>query len=399
MRERRHRIRVLLADNRTVILALLLVGSGLGLYLTYTTAISPGVTTEERQVGSWESAGEFSHRATVVNGTAVYSEGTVLQDRSAYFRTITPELAGTFTYGYTATGGGNLTVAADTDLVLRSRETDQTNGTTYWQTEDPLSTTTATGVGPDDTVSTVFSVNVTEAARRIDTIDEQFGGTPGEKQLLVVTDVRITGTRNGQPVDRLRTYRLPIVLDGSLYRVTDSGPTVESRRQTVSVTVPAEYGPVRSLGGPALLGLGLVGLGAVLAHRRYTPPVTDTERSWVQYRQVREEYDEWITRAEIPTNADEPPIVTVDTLAGLVDLAIDSDARVVKDDSRGACFVLQDTRWYRYETPAKPTVDEEPADDIAEPVEDSPSRATADETPDDVSGTGPLPADGTDDDS
>jgi len=375
MRERRHRLRVLLADNRTVILLLLVVGVGLGAAVTYTTHISPGTTTEERAVSSWESTGDFTHRATVLNDTDVYPEGTTLRGRSAYFREVTPELDGEFAYRYTATDGGNLTVETDTTLVLRSVDTDQANGSVYWRSDEPLSTTTERSVGPDDTVGTAFSLNVSEVDRRIQTIDEQFGGTPGEKQLLVVTEVAVSGSRNGQPVDLTRRYRLRITPEGSLYRVAEPGSSTNSRSQTDSIVVPAEYGPARSLGGPALLGLGLAGICAFVAQQRYTPPVTDTERQWVQYRQIREEFDDWITQGEIPAAAEGPPTVTVDTLSGLVDLAIDTGERVVEDERRGACLVLQDNRWYLHEMPPEPAIGEaaidvSPADIFAASDED-----------------------------
>lgn len=380
MRERRHRFRILLADNRTAILLALLAVAVLGGYLTYTAYVSPGTVTEERQVGSWESTGEFTHRATVRNDTSVYQRGTVLRNRSAYFQDVTPRLDGAFTYSYTASGGGNLTVTTVTTLVFRSIDTNQGNESEYWRTEEQLSAATETGVGPGDSVSAPFSVNVSAANRRIETIDGQLGGTPGEKQLLVSTAVQISGTRNGRPVDQTRRYRLPISTEGSLYRVDDPGQATESGRQTQRVTTPVEHGPLRSVGGPALLGLGLAGLVGVGAVRRSTPAVTDRERTWVAYRQTREEFDEWITPGAVPPEAEGPPVVTVETLSGLVDLAMDTGERVVEDDSRGACLVLQDNQWYRYEIPAKPTPQAGPDD--REP--DDGQGTTGEATPPDV---------------
>ena len=386
MRERRRRLRILLADNWTVLLLALLTFAALGGYLTYTGYVSPGTVIEERQVGSWESTGEFTHRATVRNETSVYQEGTTLRDRGTYFRAITPVLDGEFVYRYTASGGGNLTVATDTRLVFRSVDTNQGNESEYWRTEEPLSSTTETGVKPGDSVTSAFSVNVSEANRRIDTIDEQLGGTPGEKQLLVAATVAISGSRNGRPVDVTRTYRLPITTDGSLYRVADPNRSPESGRQVARVSAPADRGPVRSLGGPALLGLGVAGFVGVVAFRQYTQPVTEAERTWHQYRQTRAEFDEWITPGEVPVAADGLPVVTVDTLSGLVDLAIDTGERVVEDESRGACLVLQESQWYRYEMPPKPTPESEPDDSTPQGAADdsTPQGAADDSTAPDV---------------
>ncbi|MFC6756385.1 MULTISPECIES: DUF5305 domain-containing protein [Haloarcula] len=373
MRDRRRQLRILLADNWTVVLLALLAVVALGAYLTYSGYVSPGTETEERQVESWESTGAFTHQATVRIDTSVYQEGDVLRDRGTYFRAIAPVLDGEFVYRYTASGGGNLTVTTDTTLVFRSVDTDQENESEYWRTEEQLSSTTETDVGPGGSVSTPFRVNVSEASQRIETIDEQLGGTPGEKQLLVAATVAVSGTRNGKPVDVTRTYRLPVTTEGSLYRVDDPGESVESDGQTERVTVPADPGPVQSLGGPALFGLGLAGLVGVVAARRYAPPVMETERTWHRYQQTRAEFDEWITAGRVPPAADGPPVVTVDTLSGLVDLAIDTGERVVEDERRGACLVMQDSRWYRYEMPPEPATGRE-SDDATPTTDDTSDR-------------------------
>ena len=128
MSERRTRARILLTDNFELVILALLVVAGIGAFVTYTTHIEPGTTTEERQVSSWESTGEFFHRATVQNDTEVYAQGTVLHNQSVYFQQLTPELDGVFAYEYTASDGGNLSVETDITLRLRSVQADTEGG-------------------------------------------------------------------------------------------------------------------------------------------------------------------------------------------------------------------------------------------------------------------------------
>jgi len=355
MSERRTRARILLMDNFELVVLALLVVAGIGAFVTYTTHIEPGTTTEERQVSSWESTGEFFHRATVQNDTEVYAQGKVLHNQSVYFQQLTPELDGVFAYEYTASDGGNLSVETDITLRLQSVEADtEGNGTVYWETQDRLAADTEAGIGPGERVDVPFSVNVTEADRRLATIDEQFGGTPGEKQALLVAEVSVSGTRNGAPVDRTRTYQLPLTNQGSVYRVDDPGAVVASDSRTEQVSVPAEYGPLRLAGGPFLFLLGLAGLSAVGYYHRTAPPLTETERTWYDYRQTRAEFDEWITTGRVPRELSEQPVITTESLSGLVDVAIDTGERVIEDEARNAYFILGESQWYRYEMPHRP---------------------------------------------
>jgi len=360
MSERRTRARILLTDNFELVVLALLVVVGIGTFVTYTTHIEPGTTTEERQVSSWESTGEFFHRATVQNDTEVYAQGAVLHNQSVYFQQLTPKLDGVFAYEYTASGGGNLSVETDIILRLQSVEADtEGNGTVYWETQDRLAADTEAGIGPGERVDVPFSMNVTKADRRLATIDEQFGGTPGEKQALLVAEVTVSGTRNGAPVDRTRTYQLPLNNQGSVYRVDDPGAVVASDSRTEQVSVPAEYGPLRLAGGPFLFLLGLAGLSAVGYYHRNAPPLTETERTWYDYRQTRAEFDEWITTGRVPRELSERPVVTTASLSGLVDVAIDTGERVIEDEARNAYFVLGESQWYRYEMPRRPEQSDE----------------------------------------
>ena len=356
--DRSRRLRATVAKNYAAIVVVALLVGAVGGYLTYTTHVDPGTTTETRQPSSWQSSGEFTHRATVVNGTTALDEGAVLRNRTTYFSSVTPRLNGTFSYGYTASDGGNVHVETTIALVFQSVErADEGNGTVYWQYERSLARASADTVGPGERTSVPFSVNVSEATAEVRRVDGEFGGTPGELRTVVVARTELSGTRNGQPVDVTRTYHLPISPDGSVYRVVDPGPVTESGGQTDTVAVPVEYGPVRAVGGPLVLLLGAsVAAGVITARRAGHLAVTDYEREWLVYRRSRAEFDEWITTGRMAAETAAPTVVTVDSLEGLVDVAIDTDNRVIEDEGRGGVYlVLTGDRWYRYDAPTDPS--------------------------------------------
>lgn len=353
MRETTIRLRTLVWDNFALVVAALVLLGAVGGYVTYETAVDPATRTEIREVSSWESTGEFTHRATVVNGTDAFAEGTVLHNRSVYFQEMTPRLNGSFEYGYTATGSGNLTTNVSLALVSRSvTETVNDNETVYWRVERSLGATGPRSLEPGESARIPFSVNVTADKQQAASIEKQVGDTPGSPRIHLLARVDIDGVRNGQPVDRTRRYRLPVRFETGVYRVADPGPQTASGKQTREVAVPVEYSPVRRLGGPFVSVVAICGLAGLIGGR-WTGrlAVSETERDWLAYRRDREEFDDWITRGRMPAQAADRARVEVDSLSGLVDTAIDTGNRVIEDCRRDQFVVLSEDIAYVYEPP------------------------------------------------
>ena len=347
------------ANYVLVVLCVVLIGA-VGGYLTYTTHVEPGTTTETREVSSWQSSGAFSHQATVVNGTTAFSEGTVLRNRSVYFREVSPTLDGTFTYAYEAQEG-DLTTETTVLLRYRAVETsDDGNGTTYWEVTRPVAQERTEALGPTERASVPFSTNASAAIDQAQRIDAEHGNTPGQLDIAVIARVDVSGTRNGQRVDTTNTYRLPVVPGESVYRVADPGVVTASGSQTEEVTVPVEYGLLRRAGGPLALSLSVGALlGLLYARHTGRLVVSEAERQWADYRAARSEFDDWITNGRLPSGTGERPAITVETLEGLVDVAIDTNNRVIEHLSGEEYVVFVDDRLYRYEPPADPAADDD----------------------------------------
>jgi hypothetical protein len=364
------RVRVLISENLGLVLLGLIVVGLLGGFLTYGTFVDPDTRTESVRTATWTSTGSFDHTATVTEGAGPFSEGAVLRNRSVYFTRVTPRLDGAFAYEYEATGGGNLTVRTTVSLVTQSTSTtDEGEGeVVYWrQTRRLGSETSVLGSGQRQEVP--FSTNVTAAKRRADATERRLGGTPGTVEASLLSRVEITGTRNGESVDRTRTYRLPIRFQQGIYRVQGEGTRTAEGNLTESRTVPVERGPVGETGGPLLVAVALCGLVGVAAGRsRGWLTVLEAERSTLEYRRQRDEFDSWISVGRVPESALSSPEIEVDSLADLVDTAIDMDHRVVEDRERGRFVLLAPNATYVYThpdpdagTPAPP-VDEEGGD-------------------------------------
>jgi len=340
----------LLVDKYLIpLVVLLLILAAAGAYVTYIAYIEPGTEIEEFEESSWSSSAEYTHEAEVLQPTTVFAQGDVLQNRQSYFEAISPILNSSLDYEYSATAGGNLDVEVEHTLVKRSTDGD---GFEYWRLDEPLASDSENAVGPGESVQAPYTMNVSEVREEIDRIDDELGGTPGDTQMLIESQVFVSGERNDQEIQESYTYEKEIEADGSVYSVESEGPFTESGETTGQREVEATYGPLETIGAPALLALSLLGAIALAVGRwKELFDVSEREQAWLAHASVHEEFEEWISTGAVPDEAIPGSRVSVETLEGLVDIAIDSNRRVVQDVSRGKYLVLLESVAYTYDIP------------------------------------------------
>lgn len=349
---RSSRLRLLLSDSLASIVVVLVVLALLGGWLTYTTHVAAGSHVENRTVAEWESTGAFAHSATVTNGSGAFSEDATLSNQSAYFTAIAPVLNGTFTYSYDASAG-DIEANATLQFVLHSIEESNGNTTEYWRITRQLGGNRTDSLAPGEPLETTFSRNMSAMQQRADRIEEQIGGSPGTVEALVVARVHTEGRIEGERVSRTRRYTLPIEMEEGQYRVVDSGPVSNATTLSRRVSVANSHGPLRATGSVLLFVLPLCLLaGLVGARSRGVLDLDESERERLETGRAREEFDEWITTARPPDAVLDAPRVEVESLDGLVDLAIDTNNRVIEDPERDSYFVFHDGIVYAHSSPS-----------------------------------------------
>lgn len=340
------RIRRTIDDYFVLFVALFLVCVLLGGWLTYTVHVDPSTQTDEQVISSWSETGTFTHSATVREDNEVFSEGTELTDKPRYFTTVSPELEGEFVYLYRA-NRGDLDVHTDAELVIRSVDVEENE---YWRVSDSVESSTIEGLTPGAAVRTTFSINVSEVEERIDRIEDELGASPGTIDVRIVAVTTVSGTIDGVSVEEIRDDSLVVKPEGGTYEVTDESVGKLDHRATKAVAVPAEYGPIRTVGSPMVLAIGFVGSVGLLIGRRREAIAPKGERSVLfEHRKERKEFDEWITPGSPPETLFSEPVVQVETLVGLVDLAIDSDRRVIEDPDTRCYYVIEPGLVFTYE--------------------------------------------------
>ena len=342
------RHKALIEERYAIVVAILLVLAAAGAWGVYTTHVAPEAQTEEHVTASWTAAGEFDHGATVVNASDPFDEGTRVSDRTMYFTQLMPELDGTYVYHYT---GGEGSVDAHTELDLLIRSVDNHGEEVFWEVTEPINETNTIALEPGETHETAFTVDVNATNDRIAEIQESLGDSVGNVEVVVRAQTTIEGSVEGESVEDTNEHVLRIEPSRSTYRAENPTTNVETYESVERTSVPAEIGPLRS-GGSLLLLIGsLVGLAAVSTAKRNGLLVAEAERPLVEHSRERDEFDDWISRGRFPREILEQSKVRIDSLEGLVDVAIDSERRVIEDTQTGSYYVVDDLV-YAYDPPA-----------------------------------------------
>ncbi|ERH11238.1 MAG: hypothetical protein J07HX64_03022 [halophilic archaeon J07HX64] len=356
MNPRSLRVRRAIDNNLVLVLSVCLVAVLVGGYLTYSTHVEPGVKTERSEESSWSSTVDLTHGATVTGNTSVFSEGMVLRDRSTYLVSVMPVANGSFQYTYRATENGELDIDLKQTVVLRSVEERDGAELEYWRTEEPLANGSVSDVSPGETVRFPVSLDVAEQMAAVDDIEQELGGTPGSVELLMISEFVISGELNGERITESYRYETGVQVQDNVYQFEGTGPYEETGQQFTEREVEAAYGPLRSTAGPVLTALGVLGgLAVVLGRYRGTLSVSQAEREWLAYRATYQEYEGWISTGHVADTALPSSRVTLDSLNGLVDVAIDSNRRVIHDKRRSRHLVVVDETAYTYNPPPTPS--------------------------------------------
>ena len=376
----RLRLRAILDSWFPVLVVVVVAIAALGGWATVTAHAAPGTveTTQEETV--WSIDGSFDHSADVQRENPVFPTGSTLTDRSTYFVAVSPVLDGTFTAQYDGTGSGQGEISMESRLVHRATGED----TVYWTSSTDLASTDGTGLSPGETETLEFSFNASRANDRRENITTALGGSPGELETFVAVDVSASSSGTTGPSSLSYTTTLPVTLSDGTYSVGSPTSTSEQVTNTTTETVPREHGPLMRLGGPLALLVGVVGLAGLgmIRLRDESLALTAEEREVLEYRQQRNEFDEWVVRAELPESIFSRETTTAESFEDVVDFAIDSDVAVIEEPSRGQFYAVTPELLVTYRPP-EPI--EQPSNEPPESVEsedgppDEPGEAAEDD--------------------
>lgn len=329
-----------------VVFLLIAISGG---WLAYQVHASPGTEIEEQTVSTWDEEASVTHQVDVTRPNPVYELNETLSNHRVYFTEVSPVLAGEYGYSYTASDEGELTVEQTATLLMQAVDDE---GEPYWQLSEPLDRQRYESLSPGEDATIGFEFNVSEATEQIDRTRTQLGTSIGQTELVVVFDTQLSGEVNGQSVVTTHRDELQVDPGGGSYDVEASELLSEQHHRTEQREVPNPPGPAETAGGPLLLlfgGAGIVGVG--LLRRSGRLELTETERDNLEYVTARREFDEWITTGTLSPRTTDRELVVVDDLEGIVDIAIDTNRRVLEDRESKLLYVKDPETLYLFVPP------------------------------------------------
>ena len=350
------RTRATLDQWFVLVVVVLLAVAAFGGWMAY-SAHAAEPEPDQQTVEVWSTTAGYQHSAEVQVGNPVFEAGETLEDRPIYYTRLAPELEAAFHHRYDG-AEGDVDVTIDLEQVIRSVDGD---GGEYWSTSEPLNATQASSVEPGEGQSTAVTLSVPELVNETEMIDSSFGDTPGDMETVVVASVTMEGTIDGEEVRHTEAHELVLEPDGDTYSV--DAPRNERHTEERTVTTESDEaaaGLSDMAGGIVLLLASSAALGGLtVAKHRGTLEPTEADVARVAAHTERERFDEWITLGVVPDAVLDRPRVGVDTLEGLVDVAIDTDNRVLEErgEDGPTYWVLEDDLVYVYE-PVEPVLEE-----------------------------------------
>lgn len=305
-----------------VLVALAALG---GAAMAYT---SPTTTTVTEETAQQRVSTGVSSSAVVTGNTTLYPAGSRLENMPVYLLPVSPELR--LEVRTSVPSGQAVDVTQRLTIVSRATR----EGEPFYTRQVPLinqSTRTSEGF-----VGSAATVNMSEFRNETQRTREQIGevGSFDTRVELVVT----------YRTDRYQgelTAESPLVITDGAYWL---GSTLEASRQhsttqTRQVTQPPAPSSYLGLVGLALVALAGAG-GALYGRRAFDVEALEAEL-------VRTRYDEWISAGEFPTGTGKR-YTSITTLEDLVDVAIDSNKRVLYDADLDIYAVVDGDLVYYY---------------------------------------------------
>ncbi|MFW6384291.1 MAG: DUF5305 family protein [Halodesulfurarchaeum sp.] len=343
----RLRLRSLVDSWDGLLVGVLVVAVLIGAWGTYGAHVDPGTEESVTSVDVWDLDGEFEHAATVTQPNPVFENGTVIENRSAYFERLSPVLNGTYRLEYRAGTDSTASVRVEPRLVLENSDEDGV----YWRNVTTLGATTAS-LAPGEDRSRSVAVNVTALDQRAERITDAVGTTPGETTMALSFAVTAETSLDTDQPELEYTARVPITTDGDVYRVGDLDEPDTTITREVVRTSPARPGPLLGIGSPLLLIVSLSLLALLLGGRRARWfELSSLERRRLSFLTERREFDEWIVRASLPDAVREREAAEAKSLTDLVDFAIDSGVSVIEDADAGEYYAVAAEQVLRYRVP------------------------------------------------
>jgi hypothetical protein len=319
------RFDLLIANRRRSIVIVLAAIGVLALLATGWVAAMPGTETATQETDQETVASETTTSAVVAEDR-LWDEGTELEESSVYIVSATPELTLT-------TETAVPTEESTVEHEVRVRHEAVHDESVFW--EETESQSRATASVEEGTAVSEASIDVEALRDRRAELDAEFDGIG---TIVTVVEV-ITEYETGTYSDELRVES-PLETTEDAYWLEESLSESQEHSDTTQVEVEESPNTAMITGFAAIALVAFAGAAVVVVRG---PIDAETAR-----RSIHEHrYSEWISKGSIPMWVGDYH-VALDTLEDVVDVAIDTNERVVHDEHRELFAVVNGAVVYYY---------------------------------------------------
>jgi len=328
------RLRRLLARRGPAVAAVLLVVGAAALGGAWWIFAHPPTTDVTEYTNEQTIRSSVDTQAVVSGPTALYEQGVSLRNQPVYLQQTTPVVS--LIHQTTVPDDQRVQVDQRIWLVIKGTH----GGEVFWQSNRTLAQTTTTTQSGE--VTTKAQLDIPELKERL--ADRE---TEIERAGSLQVSLRFRVDYKTQQYTGSFTKRAPLTIEEHWY-VTPTPSTTRTRHTTVerTVTVPRDKSSYLVPGAAGILAIFLsLGVAGSWYYR-----LRDEDLTTLQHRIEQQVHADWISRGSLEeVNADRQ--IPVETLEDLVDVAIDTNTRVVHDPEYGIFAVVHDAAVY-YHTQA-----------------------------------------------
>lgn len=325
-----HQVKLVVATHGTVLAAALVV-VGLVAFAGAAWTVTHPPTIEVTEPVATHTVGTDVQTSTVVTGnTSLWASGTTLEDKPIYPLKSAPRLTVTMTTNVPP--GQELRVSQELTLVYQATK----DGTVFWETSRIL-------VSEDRTVSdgqatASASIDVRQVRQHLDEINAEITGIGQAEAYL-----RLNVSYRSEAFSGSLSKTAPLTVLSTGYWVGGSLDAENTHQTPVTreVTQPPDTTTAIGLGLLGLVSMGGAGGIVFVAGGRLDPDAIADEID-------RQRYREWVSTGRLGQFVSGQD-VAMDSLQDLVDVAIDSNHRVVHDRQRDLYAVVDDSVIYYYD--------------------------------------------------
>jgi hypothetical protein len=324
-----------------IILGMTFILSGLWIY----EVSRPMYHEKDEVVPLYTQHGSYTYSVPVTNENPLYEIGTRLEmGKPAYFLVASPTTDMSFTYRLEPADSAEISGKLKTMIVATGKGMSEGEEKIFWQKELPLKLEEGDNNWKGVTVTRKFSIDVPKVKSMVKNVQEQLNYSK-DADIEIVNRVNYQGKVNGENIYGTKDFAIPLLISSSYYQLPEKLDFSEDTNITRKVNSKS-YPPLSTIFVPLAISLlSLVLASSILISTRMKKVEPEYKEKQEKERR-RSPFKEFISRGTLPKESNSIMKIEISSLQELIDVAVDTNLRVIFDEEVNTYFILQSGAMY-----------------------------------------------------